>query len=68
MFELFTDHAVKEEVREMLFALKEADYAISTLPKEEIEKYASQFGYIIKTRQLKSGKTKVRLAELEGKG
>ena len=61
MFEVFKDHAVKEEVRQMLLALKDADYAISDLPYEDIAKYAKHFGTDVKLRRLKGEKVKVAL-------
>lgn len=60
-FEIFTEHQVKEEVREMLLALKDADYAISDLSKEQIQQYADEFRAAVKLRKLKDGRTKVSL-------
>lgn len=61
-FEIFTEHAVKEEVRQMLLALRNADYAISDLTKEEIWQWAHEFEYPVTLRQLRNGKVKVKLA------
>jgi hypothetical protein len=60
-FELFTEPAVKEEVRQMLLALKRSDYAISTLTKEQLQQYSNEFGTQVKLRKLKNGKVKVEL-------
>jgi hypothetical protein len=59
-FELFNEPQIKEEVRQMLLGLKKADYAISDLSREDIEKWAKHFSVPIKLRTLKSGRIKVR--------
>lgn len=59
-FRIFTEHHIKEEVRQMLLALKNADYAISDLTKEQIQKYANSFRITVKLRKLKDGRIKVR--------
>lgn len=60
-FEIFTEHQVKEEVRQMLLALKKADYAISDLSKEQIQQYADNFQTVVRLRKLKDGRVKVSL-------
>jgi hypothetical protein len=61
-FELFTEHQVKNEVWDMLHALKKADYAISDLSKEQVQKYADERQTPVKLRKLKDGRIKVWLA------
>lgn len=61
-FEIFKDHEVKEEVYKMIYALRlGADFAVSDLEREDIQKYASELDYPFKLHKLKSGKIKVRL-------
>ena len=60
-FEIFTEHTSKEEIRQMLLALKTADYAMSTLPKTLIQKYADLFEVKVKLRKFYNGKVKVTL-------
>jgi len=62
-FEVFTEHAVKEECRQMFLELKKADYAVSTFDKQTIDLYAHHFGVKVILRKLKSGQTKVILVK-----
>jgi hypothetical protein len=67
MFEIFTEHTVIEECRQMFLVLKKADYAVSSLDKETIEKYAEKFQANIVARKLKDGRTKVAIRDGGGK-
>lgn len=66
-FELFTEHAIKDEVRVMLLQLQENPdmYAVSTLPKETIKKYAALYGYKVTTRTVNYREIKVKIVGKE---
>lgn len=66
-FKIFNEHTVQEECREMFIALRNADYAISTLEKEQIERYANHYNVSVKLRKLKYEGVKVSILREETK-
>lgn len=67
-FEIFNEHSVKEECREMFLALnsskREVSYAISDLPIESIQESINHYPANIKVRRLKGSKVKVWIPEV----